>query len=648
MFLHATITKHGKCCSKLRALCEILWGRHAKEVFGDKDQTDKMLKDLRIIDFHAIKAQAKLVCRDCPMSAKRAEIPGEMDVTEGKGKGAAAAMPDTIDDIKAGFELALEKQYDLQKWAEWLQQIFKDHLERSITPGMKEEQIKAAIQPAGRKFLTRWCYFSSGVIRDLTLRSAKSFGSFHLIRLLYDEYIVYLVEQISEKGIVVLNHTPAGCQQYMQRRARQLAQAATRQGYAKQPAKPTYVQKVPSHPTYQQPTPPPVLHSALDPLAGPKLTQIPLTSMASSVGSTAMDTQGDKLYGALSQYAPSSSAPVSTGLPLNTGSVSVSVASYQPTQMKMPHQTTAMPPHLLNTATTPKPGPLPATTYTPGVATPTYPAATSLATTYAPISTAGTYIPPTSTTYPVSTGAYVPPVSTAGSTFVPTPYVPPVGTAGATAATSTFVPTPYIPPVGTAAGSTFVPTPYIIPPVGTAGSYVPPVAGATYVPPVSTTGSTFVPTPYVPTPYVPSVSATGATYIPPVSGTSATYVPPMGTTGVTSTYVPPASTATSTFVPTPYVPGATYVPPVNAATATYVPPVGTAAATYVAPAATTIVPALAAATVPAAVVAATVVPTTTTLPTTTLPATTTPAATVPAATTAAVPATATPAVATIN
>lgn len=32
------------------------------------------------------------------------------------------------------------------------------------------------------------------IIRDLTLRSAQSFGSFHLIRLLYDEYLLYLVE----------------------------------------------------------------------------------------------------------------------------------------------------------------------------------------------------------------------------------------------------------------------------------------------------------------------------------------------------------------------------------------------------------------------------------------------------------------------
>ena len=39
-----------------------------------------------------------------------------------------------------------------------------------------------------------WSVYSSMVIRDLTLRSAASFGSFHLIRLLYDEYMFYLVE----------------------------------------------------------------------------------------------------------------------------------------------------------------------------------------------------------------------------------------------------------------------------------------------------------------------------------------------------------------------------------------------------------------------------------------------------------------------
>ena len=43
------------------------------------------------------------------------------------------------------------------------------------------------------------------VIRDLTLRSAASFGSFHLIRLLYDEYMFYLVEH---RVAMVTGETP--------------------------------------------------------------------------------------------------------------------------------------------------------------------------------------------------------------------------------------------------------------------------------------------------------------------------------------------------------------------------------------------------------------------------------------------------------
>jgi hypothetical protein len=39
------------------------------------------------------------------------------------------------------------------------------------------------------------------VIRDLTLRSAASFGSFHLIRLLYDEYMFYLIEHRVAKSL---------------------------------------------------------------------------------------------------------------------------------------------------------------------------------------------------------------------------------------------------------------------------------------------------------------------------------------------------------------------------------------------------------------------------------------------------------------
>ena len=56
------------------------------------------------------------------------------------------------------------------------------------------------------------------VIRDLTLRSAASFGSFHLIRLLYDEYMFYLVEH---KVAAATGDTPIAVMGEVRARAQQ-------------------------------------------------------------------------------------------------------------------------------------------------------------------------------------------------------------------------------------------------------------------------------------------------------------------------------------------------------------------------------------------------------------------------------------------
>jgi hypothetical protein len=63
-------------------------------------------------------------------------------------------------------------------------------------------------------FKTLFVLYSSMVIRDLTLRSAASFGSFHLIRLLYDEYMFFLIEhqvalETGETPIAVMGEVSA-------------------------------------------------------------------------------------------------------------------------------------------------------------------------------------------------------------------------------------------------------------------------------------------------------------------------------------------------------------------------------------------------------------------------------------------------------
>jgi hypothetical protein len=93
--------------------------------------------------------------------------------------------------------------------------------------------------PQLRAFVSRWSFFCSLVIRDLTLRSAQSFGSFHLLRLVclpirkkkggksvtapaypavlfftcaqfFDEYLMYLTEKVATDNASVLQRVPAG------------------------------------------------------------------------------------------------------------------------------------------------------------------------------------------------------------------------------------------------------------------------------------------------------------------------------------------------------------------------------------------------------------------------------------------------------
>ncbi|KAI8043978.1 hypothetical protein M5D96_000126 [Drosophila gunungcola] len=89
--------------------------------------------------------------------------------------------PAVVQRLENDFKAALQQQSSLEQWASWLQLV--------VESAMEEYNGKPTYARAARQFL-----LNSMIIRDLTLRSASSFGSFHLIRLLFDEYMFYLVE----------------------------------------------------------------------------------------------------------------------------------------------------------------------------------------------------------------------------------------------------------------------------------------------------------------------------------------------------------------------------------------------------------------------------------------------------------------------
>ena len=92
----------------------------------------------------------------------------------------------TVTRLEESFKSTLQQQASLENWASWLEGV----VDSILSPALSQENY---IQ-AARQFLLRWSFYSSMIIRDLTLRSAASFGSFHLIRLLYDEFMFYIIE----------------------------------------------------------------------------------------------------------------------------------------------------------------------------------------------------------------------------------------------------------------------------------------------------------------------------------------------------------------------------------------------------------------------------------------------------------------------
>ncbi|BFF90956.1 DNA-binding protein RFX2 [Drosophila madeirensis] len=131
----------------------------ARAVLQNGAQISQMLSDLNRVDFHNVQEQAAWVSQCAPSVVQR---------------------------LESDFKAALQQQSSLEQWASWLQLV--------VESAMEEYTGKPTYARAARQFLLKWSFYSSMIIRDLTLRSASSFGSFHLIRLLFDEYMFYLVE----------------------------------------------------------------------------------------------------------------------------------------------------------------------------------------------------------------------------------------------------------------------------------------------------------------------------------------------------------------------------------------------------------------------------------------------------------------------
>lgn len=74
----------------------------------------------------------------------------------------------------------LEDPFPVDSWPDWCRNLV-------------ESRVTGASVDEGRNFLLKWNFYISLIMKELLLRRAPSCSSFHLIKLLFDAYIYYLV-----------------------------------------------------------------------------------------------------------------------------------------------------------------------------------------------------------------------------------------------------------------------------------------------------------------------------------------------------------------------------------------------------------------------------------------------------------------------
>jgi hypothetical protein len=128
----------------------------ARSVLANEAQLQRMLGDLGDIDVQALQQQAALVC---------------------------ACGDDVVFTSLSEVYFNIENRYSLEQWAQWLHVLL----------------LKlAAGQPLSDffpHFYLKWSLYGSLLVRHLTIKNAVSFGSFHLLRTLFDDYLLYMLEQ---------------------------------------------------------------------------------------------------------------------------------------------------------------------------------------------------------------------------------------------------------------------------------------------------------------------------------------------------------------------------------------------------------------------------------------------------------------------
>uniref|UniRef100_A0A6Q2ZAP7 DNA-binding protein RFX6 n=1 Tax=Esox lucius TaxID=8010 RepID=A0A6Q2ZAP7_ESOLU len=141
----------------------------ARPALFDQNVVNSMVGDIDKVDLNSIGSQALLTISNGDQDS---DLYSEYD---------SVTLFQELKDL-------LKKNATVESFIEWLDTVVE---QKVIKPG---KQNGRSIKKRAQDFLLKWSFFGARVMHNLTLNNATSFGSFHLIRMLLDEYILLAIE----------------------------------------------------------------------------------------------------------------------------------------------------------------------------------------------------------------------------------------------------------------------------------------------------------------------------------------------------------------------------------------------------------------------------------------------------------------------
>jgi regulatory factor X 1/2/3 len=131
----------------------------ARAILQKSSQIDHTLDDFIRVDFCSVREKASWACQYDNIMVEQLE----------------AHYVNTLHELKC-----------LDQW--------EIRLKEEVILALKPFEVKPDFAKSAKRYLLCWLFYNSIVFKDLTVRLLESSGHLHLIRLLYDDYLIFLIE----------------------------------------------------------------------------------------------------------------------------------------------------------------------------------------------------------------------------------------------------------------------------------------------------------------------------------------------------------------------------------------------------------------------------------------------------------------------